>query len=234
MKSNWMRWMVLMGLLLSSGMTQAQEVPGYQGRKVSLIGDFSFFSSYVQPNENWNNGILAFNTRFGGTLNIVKERDSERYFGYNYLGTNAEVQGVDLLNDELNRDIRVGIQTHMIGLGWKVYIDDYVAPLGSYGKIGIGYLRTRATDLDDDGDFYAFAPSTLDFNGGFLELTIGNQTMLGNRLLVNGGLQGVYVWGMRWMNGGLPNASDQLIKDVRKRVRDHVNVNATIGVGILF
>ena len=66
-------------------------VPGYQGKKVNVLGNFSFFSSYQQPNANGESGILAFNTRYGLEVNIARSRDLEFCLSYDYFTTKTEI-----------------------------------------------------------------------------------------------------------------------------------------------
>lgn len=221
-------------LFSMSGMSQTL-VPGYQGKRVSFGLHYAFFGTYSQPNENGNSGLTAFNSRIGAELNIVRSRTTELVLSYDYLQTRMKVRTfVEAEPVGSNKNIDFEVQSHMTGIGSRLYLGEYIAPLGSYVKFGVGFINNKVTDIDDDFDYYVDGLQSVNINQGFLDMEIGTQGIHWGRITTNVGVQGVYVYGTKWMNGGLPSNSDDLLDDTRQRVRDHLNLNVKLGVGLLF
>jgi hypothetical protein len=229
-------WSFLICLLLMSSISMAQApVPGYQGRKVSLTTNFSFFGTYNQPNTNWFSGLTSFNTRLGAQLNIARAKDTERSISYDFLETKLIVSVRDpQLLDNSEQDVRASMTAHFIGVNERFYFGNYVAPLGHYAEYGVGFVHSVVTDVDDDFDLlFDTEEDSYVVNHGFLQLTFGNQNIWFDRLLTDVSVQGIYVGATDFLNPS-SIATGSMIDDAKKRVRDHVNINVSVGVGILF
>lgn len=231
------RLLLILSLALLSFVANAQTViPGYQGRKISLVGDFSFFGTFSQPNINWYSGITSFNTRMGAQLNLARSKDTELGLSYDYLETRltVPVQVEFLQSVFLEKEARASMQTHIFGLNKRLYLGNYVAPLGHYMEYGVALSHSIIKDVDEDLDLFEFEMKSANFNNAILQLTFGNQNLWFNRLLTNVSVQGMYVFKSGLINNSTTAISNDLRDAARKRLRDHVNINVNVGVGILF
>jgi hypothetical protein len=226
--------LLLVSFMFASLLSAAQApIPGYQGRKVSLTTAFSFFGTYSQPNTNWYSGVTSFNTRLGAQLNFARSKDTERSISYDFLETKLvlPVKGTGLF--DIPHDVLGQMTSHLIGINERLYFGNYVAPLGAYAEYGVGYALSIVEDVDPDYDIPDFDADDFKLNNGFVHLTFGHQNLWFNRLLTDVSVQGMYVGGTKLFNQN-PEVRSAIVDATKKRLRDHLNLNVSVGVGVLF
>jgi hypothetical protein len=202
---------------------QAQQAPGYLGKKALLTAEinafpaFSFTQSESLP--------LSLNTRTGIVWDQVVSRSSSIGGGGGYYHSQMVYQS----NNGAGMARINGYYASMNAKFYTFQRKGNIAPLGPYQQVELMYLRYRITDIDKN--FYADRRSDLGTYGDFAAgLTFGLRHIMLDRLALHVGMQYAFVFGV-FQNG---DPQERLARRYAiDRLRGHFSLNYHAGIGIL-
>jgi hypothetical protein len=173
------------------------QVPGYQGKRFSIDGDFLFMSALLNPNSNLNNGYKSFNTRYNMNINYVLSRDAVLELTAGMFNTGWKHSFTEKIVDPNYSNVisysdLYKVKSKTIGFSFKFFRESKgsIAPNGYYFKVGSLFVMNDPTyvrPFETDGLVSTNRQSPTNmvlFTCGF-----GKQTILANRFLFRYGIE---------------------------------------------
>ncbi|HXA02577.1 MAG TPA: hypothetical protein VNW99_11355 [Cytophagaceae bacterium] len=216
-----MKSVIIIVLLCSSGLFA--QVPGFQGKRFSVEGSLMFNTALSNYNENFNEGLAAFNKRFQGGVEYIIGRNVSLGGSYGIFASGLE---------DFNTKSKYRLTSNIGGLYLKIFKfrkKGAIAPYGMYGKIGLLRVMISGVLVETNGSSAANgteklnpAPLTL-LNYGF-----GKQFIIKGRFIARVGADfGLNIFGFSFSS---PSGITWL---ARKRVANGMFFNLEAGMGIL-
>jgi hypothetical protein len=238
------------------------QAPGYLGKRLIVNYDLYTFPAIFNPNNRGNDGVTSLNFRneisldyviglhqsIGLSFHTTKTKfDLDRTFNYE---TDKSGSTIDI-----NYKGCVGnISAYAFGLHTHLYFDQYIAPLGTYFKPEILYIRLKPSYdtnvayekmVDHVGQKLTNYPN-LDNQGLYSTIaigaTIGTHYIFYDRLVVNVGFQFGWAFGGKKMNElmGADNITNKSLNEsnyipvsAKSRLMSQYFINVNAGVGFL-
>jgi hypothetical protein len=225
------------------------QVPGYQGKRLSVEGDLYCFSALLHPNENLQHGIKSFNQRYHVNLEYITSKNTSVGLTYGMLNTGWRnhvdrygyvSHGYDIFESYTDY---YKIQSKFMGMYLKFFREEKgtIAPYGPYQKVGISYVMSEATYQYSE-DTIRGNPATsgnmIMFSYGF-----GKQSIFFNRLILRYGIETalsptIFTWLAKEMDkdGSVVNSKGEtegMTLNERLLWGNIININVGIGL-ILF
>jgi hypothetical protein len=227
-----MRKAAIILLLFCSGHLYAQ-VPGFQGKRLSVEGSFIFNAALSKYNENFNRGFTALNKRMQAGLEYIIGRNVS-------VGTSFGVfnSGIEYLNYDYNYNItkdKYKLNCYVAGLYLKIFKfkrKGSIAPYGFYGKLGLLSVICKGEFIERDNPLNTEPPAVLDqVKGLFFNYGFGKQFIIKGRFIARVGAD--MAFNLSVISPLNYSSSYYLERAARKRISSAMLINLEAGLGIL-
>ncbi|MDQ3192670.1 MAG: hypothetical protein M3Q58_13840 [Bacteroidota bacterium] len=212
----------------------AQEISGYQGKRLSVNLDSYIFPAVRNPTSEFNPpSFFSFNKRRSIGVDYVISRSSSVGMNFQFLNTGFAFKHYD------NR--RGAIAAKNVGFYIKSFHDNDIAPLGLYSKFELLYLTYNVL-YSEERVFKNYPEenrpklSNLSpYSAWLFSYSIGKQTILYNRLILNASIQTALngKLAMSKLEGAGPGSRDYIQDITQARLFSAYLLNLNFGVGFL-
>jgi hypothetical protein len=236
-----MRSVIAMMLLYSSGLYPLglfAQVPGFQGKKLSIEGSLIFNTAFFNPNENFKKGYTAFNKRIQAGAEYIIGRNLSVGGSYGIFNSGLEYNHNTYNSSSYysyNTIDKYKISSNVAGLYLKIFKfrkKGAIAPYGTYGKIGLLSVMIRGEFFERSSSSIPDPPEKLNsstlilLNYGF-----GKQFIIKSRFIARVGADfGLNVFTLA---SSVTASSNTLERLAIKRISNGMVFNLEAGLGIL-
>jgi len=244
-------FLVIPVFILTLALGKAQ-VSGYMGKTFELSYANQFFPSI----QNINNGDFPLFTINSFRLEKVVTRHGSLLFSFNMFSAIVLTDGYYFKYEKtdqygyqytenfepVGQDKTFTVQSKVFGLQYKIYTNDWLAPVGSYFLSGVSFLEGHSSDYLINSPEVKDITKNTTFNRVYLTFGYGKKWMLNNRLSFSLGVNSALSFDLNSFPftisfgsssnslGNIDNAFQDLVK---KRIRRMQFMNMEFGIGIL-
>jgi hypothetical protein len=223
---------IIIFLLLCSAQLFAQ-VPGFQGKRLSVEGSCMFNAALSNYNENLNKGFRALNKRLQAGLEYIIGRNVSVGANYGILTSGMEYKYYDYNNsyNYYSRD-KYRLSCNIAGLYLKIFKfrkKGSIAPYGFYGKIGLLGLMANGNFIERNNPLNTDPPERLrPVNLVFFNYGFGKQFIIKGRFIARMGADFGFNFSLlsSWGVSGLSATA-------QRRISNAMLVNLEAGIGVL-
>ena len=189
---------IIISLMISS-YCEAQ-VSGYMGKRWLFMYDINARPTFSNPNENGNKGFTSLNVKNTVGVEFVAGRHLQMGVSYSFFNTCFDFDGLyiytspDNMNSTYSPTAIGNISVKGVSYFMKFFYSDNLAPLGTYTKIQLDHYSWDWSFSDANNPPPAnFVTSSSKSSYG-LSLSVGNQRIFYDRVILNVSLQAGYLF----------------------------------------
>lgn len=211
----------LLVLLCSAGIALAQ--PGYQGRKLSVQGNFLFMPAVVNANYRKSPDVFTFNTTGQASIDYVLGKSNSIGLVYHTTRTsNLNNYGVKGVSQQK-------VFSSGLGVHYRIFRKEHgnIAPMGRYIQLGGGMIQSNVKQKDKE---------LTDFGTYAMRFGAGRNKILFDRVILSYGWEFAYTF-TKLDKEGLKGATFYYADDAQTmaqyRLFRQSMLNLKVGLGFL-